>query len=148
MEWQPTPVFLGFPGGSADFKESTCSAGDLGLIPGLERSPGEGHGSPLQYCCLENPMHRGAWRATVHGVAELVTTERLTLSCVPSPCCAPRMERQTCAQPGLWRAKGFHLLCQLQQLVLVSWNAVLRRALRKEGLPEMAGGSGILADAG
>ena len=52
----PTPVFLGFPGGSAG-KESACNVGDLGLIPGLGRSPGGGHGNPLQYSCLENP-HR------------------------------------------------------------------------------------------
>ena len=48
------PVFVGFPGAS-DGKESSCNAGDLGLIPGLERSPGGGHGKPLQYSCLENP---------------------------------------------------------------------------------------------
>ena len=48
-----TPVFLGFPGGS-DGKESVCNSGDLGLIPGLGRSPGEVHGNPLQYSCLEN----------------------------------------------------------------------------------------------
>ena len=48
-----TPVVLGFPGGS-DSKESACNEGDLGLIPGLGRSPGEGHGNPLQYSCLEN----------------------------------------------------------------------------------------------
>ena len=65
----PTPVFLGFPGGS-EGKESTCNAGDLGLIPGLGRSPGGGHGNPLQYSYLENPMDKGAWRATVHGVAK------------------------------------------------------------------------------
>ena len=52
----PTPVFLGFPGGSED-KEATCNVGDLGLIPGLGRSPGGEHGNP------ENPMDRGAWRA-------------------------------------------------------------------------------------
>ena len=51
----PTPVFLGFPCGSAG-KESACNAGDLGLIPGLERSPGEGKGYPLQYSGLENSM--------------------------------------------------------------------------------------------
>ena len=50
----PTPVFLGFPGGS-DGEESACSVGDLGSISGLERSPGEGHGNPLQYSYLENP---------------------------------------------------------------------------------------------
>ena len=49
-----TPVFLGFPG-SSDSKESACNEGDLGLIPVLGRSPGGGHGSPLQYSCLENP---------------------------------------------------------------------------------------------
>ena len=57
------------PHGS-DNKESTYNAGDLGLIPGLGRSPGEGNGSPLQYSCLENSMHRGAWQATVHGVTK------------------------------------------------------------------------------
>ena len=66
----PTPLFLGFPGGSAG-KESACNAGDLCLIPGLGRSPGEGHGNRLQYSCPENlPMDKGAWRAIVHGVAK------------------------------------------------------------------------------
>ena len=51
-------------------KASAYTAGDLGLIPGLGSSPGEGNGSPLQYCCLENPMDRGAWQAAVHGVAK------------------------------------------------------------------------------
>ena len=46
---------------------------DMGLIPGLGRSPGEGHGSPLQYSCLENPMDRGAWRVTVHRVSKSQT---------------------------------------------------------------------------
>ena len=62
-----TPTFWrGFPGGS-DGKESACNAEDPGLIPGLGRSPRGGHGHPLQYSCLENPMDRGAWRATVPG---------------------------------------------------------------------------------
>ena len=64
-----TPVFLGFPGGSAG-KESACNAGDPSLIPGLGRYAGEGHGYPLQYSCLENSMDRGAWWATVHGVTK------------------------------------------------------------------------------
>ena len=60
----PTPVFLGFPGGSAG-KKSACNVGDLGLIPGLGRSSGEGKGYPLQYSGLENPMD-----SIVHGVAK------------------------------------------------------------------------------
>ena len=52
-------------------------AGDVGSIPGLGRSPGGGNGNPLQYSCLENPVDRGAWWATVHRVAESYTTERL-----------------------------------------------------------------------
>ena len=51
---------MGFPGGSAG-KESACSTGDPALIPGSGRSPGGGHGNPLQYSCLENSMDRGAW---------------------------------------------------------------------------------------
>ena len=51
--------------GGSDGKESACSAGDLGSIPGLGRSPGGGHGNPLQYSCLENPMDRGAWQACI-----------------------------------------------------------------------------------
>ena len=63
---------MGFPGGTGG-KESTCNAEDLrdlGSIPGLKRSPGGGHGNPLQYSCLENPIDRGAWWATAHGVAQ------------------------------------------------------------------------------
>ena len=67
----------GFPGASED-KASACNAGDPGSIPGLGRSPGEGNGNPLQYSCLENPMDRGAWRATSpRGCKELDMTERL-----------------------------------------------------------------------
>ena len=62
----------GFPGGSED-KVSACNAGDLGSIPGLGRYPGEGNGNSLQYSCLENPMDRGAWRATVHRVEKSQT---------------------------------------------------------------------------
>ena len=51
-------------------KESACSAGDAGSVPGSGISPGEGNGYPLQYSCLENPMDRGAWLTTVHGVAK------------------------------------------------------------------------------
>ena len=59
----------GCPGGS-DGEKSSFNAGDLGLIPGLGKSHGGGHGNPLQYSCLENPMDRGAWQALVNGVAK------------------------------------------------------------------------------
>ena len=73
-------MIKGFPGDS-DSKESACNAGDPGSIPGSGRSPGEGNDNPLQYACLENPMDRGVWRATVHGVAkESDMTEQRTLS--------------------------------------------------------------------
>ena len=63
---------MGFIAGS-DGKESAYNAGDLGSILGLGRSTGGGHGNPLQYSCLENPMDRGAWWATVHGVTKSQT---------------------------------------------------------------------------
>ena len=66
---QLTYYFLDFPAGS-DGKAPVYNAGDQGSIPGSGRSPGERNGNPLQYYCLENPMGRGAWRATVHGVAK------------------------------------------------------------------------------
>ena len=59
----------GLPGGS-DSKEFACNIEEPGSIPGWERSPGEGHGNPLQYSCLENPVDRGAWWATVYLVAK------------------------------------------------------------------------------
>ena len=59
----------GSPGGSV-VKNPPANAGDLGLILGSGRSPGEGNGNPLQYSCLGNPMDRGAWEDTLHGVAE------------------------------------------------------------------------------
>ena len=64
-----TVKYKGFPGGS-EVKASVYNAGDPGSIPGSRRSPGEGNGNPLQYYCLENPMDRGAWQATVYGIAK------------------------------------------------------------------------------
>ena len=72
-------LWKGFPH-SLVGKESACNAGDQGSIPGSGRSPGEWNGNRLQYSCLENPMDRGAWQATVHGVArvgyDLATKEK------------------------------------------------------------------------
>ena len=62
----------GFPGGS-DGKESACNEKDSGPIPGSARSPGQGHGNPLQYSHLENPMDRGVWCATVQNTAKSQT---------------------------------------------------------------------------
>ena len=68
---------MSFPGGS-EVKASDSNTGDLGLIPGLGRSAGEGNGNPLQYSCLVNPMDRDAWKATVHGVTkDTDTTQQL-----------------------------------------------------------------------
>ena len=60
---------MGFPRGSV-VKNLPANAGDTGLTPGSGRSPGEGNGNPLQYSCLENPMDKGAWKGTVHGVTK------------------------------------------------------------------------------
>ena len=71
---KPPPIYLrGFPGGSVGKDEMHEVQETLVLSPGLGRSPGGGHGNPLQYSCLENPMDRGAWWATVHGVAKRPT---------------------------------------------------------------------------
>ena len=83
--WYYIKWTLGFPYISAG-KESVCSAGDPGLIPGLGRSPGEANGL---YTCLENPMDRGAWQATVYGVArvghDLATKPPLQVDLIPVP---------------------------------------------------------------
>ena len=63
---------MGFPG-DASGKNPPANAGDLGLIPGLGRSPGGGHGNPLQYSCLENPTDGEAWMSTVHRIAKSQT---------------------------------------------------------------------------
>ena len=64
-----------FPHGS-DIKESACNVGDPGSIPGSGRAPGEGNGHPLQYSCLENPIDRGVWWGTIHGVTKSRTRLR------------------------------------------------------------------------
>ena len=78
VEILSTPVFLGFPGGSVG-KESSCNAGDLGLIPGLGRSFGGGHSNPLQYSYLKNPHgQRSLVGCSPRGCRELDTTEGLS----------------------------------------------------------------------
>ena len=72
---------MGFLGGSV-VRDPPDNAGDLGLIPGLGRSPGEGNGSPLQYSCLGHPMDRGAWRATVYGVTRSHTRLNMTMNTI------------------------------------------------------------------
>ena len=89
-------------------KESACNAGDQDSIPGLGRSFGEGNGNPLQYSCLENPMDRGAWRATVHGVTESDTAEQLTLSLFAFRCV-----------DGLYHLHPF--ICQWTRVASTPW---------------------------
>ena len=94
----PTPVFLDFLGGS-DSEESTCSAGDLSSIPGLGKSPGGGHGYPLQYSCLENPH---GWRSLVGyspwGCKESDTTERLNITSLQKkPRAAAALQLSACS---------------------------------------------------
>ena len=67
---QLAPVVKNLPANTGDVR-------DMGSVPGLRGTPGGGHSNPLQYSCLENPMERGAWQATVHGVSELDATEAL-----------------------------------------------------------------------
>ena len=72
MGQEMRPYTVGFPGGSAvkSLPTSAGDTGDVGSIPGLGRSPGKGNGYPFQYSCLENPIDREAWWASVHGIAE------------------------------------------------------------------------------
>ena len=83
MDWSRNLRFTklsnydGFPHHSVG-KSSACNAGDPGLIPGSERSPGERNGNPLQYSCQENPMEREAWQAIVHGVTKSRTRQHTT----------------------------------------------------------------------
>ena len=109
---------MGLPGGSVG-KESTCNTGDLGLIPGLGRSPGEGNGNTLQYSCLENPMDRGAWQATVH---EVTRVGHNLATKPPNSCCVfiPNfllLQVKFVGLAGRERgAKIIHILCQVFRL--------------------------------
>ena len=96
-------------------KASAYNVGDLGSIPGLGRSPGEGNGNPLQYSCLENPMDGGAWWATVHGVAKSRT--RLSDFIVTSL----YVQLKSLGVP-LIRIDAFELWCW-RRLLRVPWTA-------------------------
>ena len=86
----------GFPHWLSD-KESACNAGDRGSIPGLGRSPGGGHGNPLQYSCLENSMDRGAQQVAVHGVAKSWTQlKQLSTAAAYNDNYAPTFRRNKC----------------------------------------------------
>ena len=97
------------PGGLRDVKNLPANAQDTGSTPGSGRSPGEGHGTPFQYSCLGNPMDRGAWRATVHAVAES-RTHLSTRACThhrdgPSPALVPLTASQPSeAGRAVWKA--------------------------------------------
>ena len=94
---------MGFPGGS-ERKESACNEGDPGSIPGSGRSPGEGNGCPLQYSCLENRRDRGAWWATVHGVAE--SDSWSDLAC--TACTGGASGKEPACQCRRHKRSGFH----------------------------------------
>ena len=91
--------------GGPDAEESACNAGDAGSIPGLGRSRGEGNDCPLQYSCLGNPMDRGAWWSTVHGVTK--TQTRLNSQCFQWGQNVALLEREVlldCLDQTLWAA--------------------------------------------
>ena len=101
MNWKRTLLCAvrGSPGGS-DGRESVCNAGDPGSIPGLGRSPGEGHSNPLQYSCLVISMDRGAWWATVHGVLNL---QDYTVISFPGDTSG----KEHLCQGRKWKTRGF-----------------------------------------
>ena len=98
---------MGFPGGAAG-KDPTWDIRDSGSIPGLRRSPGGGHGNPLQFSCLENPMDRGACQATVHGVRKSWTQRKYS--------CIYRLPGGTSSEEPSWQSRR-HKKCRLNPCV-------------------------------
>ena len=97
----------------SDGKESACNAGDLGLIPGSERHPGEGNGSPLQYSCLENPMDTGVWWALVCGAVrsptQLSTHAQIAGKCINETRIIHAFETRNCQYSTIFERKKFVL---------------------------------------
>ena len=91
---------MGFPGGS-DGKASARNVGDPGLIPGLERSPGEGNGNPVQHSCLENSVSRGDWWVTVHGIHTGLKIEIRDVICSAIPMCTTNQSFSVSQAEGL-----------------------------------------------
>ena len=120
------PDLLGFPGRSG-VKTPPADAGDtrvMGLIPGLGRSPGGEHGSPLQYSCLEDPVDRGAWQATVHGVTKSWTRlKRLSMH-------APLSIRPECRNTGLVSKFSFLISSAVELLLSVSGSSEPSRLIQ------------------
>ena len=111
---------MGFPGGSVG-KESTCNAGDSGLIPGSGKSHWEGNGNPIQYSCLANLMERGIWWATVYGVTEInsmiylfIIFYDLSQNSSPCyavrPCCLSNLSMHNSLHPLIPNSQAFHHL--------------------------------------
>ena len=117
-------------------KESTCNAGDASWIPGLERSPGGGHGNPLQYPCLENPMDRGAWWNTVHTVAKSCTwLKQLSMHHIfiflLAPSATDKKQAGISFRPKYWsQCKTLNLYCGLISCTIMQYY-VRRRVKRK-----------------
>ena len=129
-------------------KVSACNAGDTGSIPGSGRSPGGGHGNPLQYCCLENPKDRGAWRATVHRVTKSWTQRSEwahihEIQALPLRCTWRKLSFRNEEPKGTWASGSPILLGAVQRcLALGNSNVCKIEFLMKNGVGRGDSGHG------